>query len=734
MANVIATIKKIKYVNEVTGFGFFQFLGDDGSLFSGRGDFGPLYAGYRLNMVGHWTVNDRGAGMILDVDCFEIMEPETIEGHFLLLTSGLYAGMTKAIARYLLNIYGTKTLDVLKADINVVATVPGVGIKTFIKIRNSAISSIPQQERVVQIKAKYGFTMSESLLIVREFPESTMNLLERKPYSMYMKLEKMPFARFDQVIQLHGWSPIDPQRIRESIHAQMRSSYKDGNTLISHAKLVKDVTEYLKIDNYLVLQEVEYLTARRRLHACMYEGRKVLQTQWIYGAEKEIATRLNKIMSTPPEKQLIFDEKSPLLEKLKTNQKQSVVAPFFNKVSIVTGRPGAGKTTLLRTILQMLDSQNISYIAVSPTGKAAQRLREVTLKDCMTIHRLLGAKHDTDDFKHNDTNPLQYDVILVDETSMLDTPLFRSLLRAIPYTSRVVLIGDVDQLPSVGVGAIYRDLIRSKRIRTYWLTQVLRITKQNGELPTPLIVSNGVREGKYICPPNDDEWSYHPTANNKETEHAVVQILQDLISKGIGADDVQVFSPTNEGELGVGALNEIVKKCFVPNGLPMIEQGDKVMQRENDYELEVFNGDIGVVREVYPDYEFASSKDPVMMIDMSGRLVEYTKKDVYNITLAYAASGHKSQGSEYPYVVVVIPDTHMSLMDRHWYYTLVTRCQRQVFVVGNDVVVRRTIQSRKSACRHTMLPHHLEHFLPALAPMSKKEEAYQSTIPPITAA
>lgn len=728
MVNIVATIKKIKYVNEVTGFGFFQFAAEDGSVFSGRGAFGPLYAGYRLNMVGNWVVNDRGAGLILDVEYFDIAEPDTLEGFFLLLTSGLYAGMTKAIARHLINIYGSKTLEVLKADINVLSTVPGVGIKTFIKIRNSALSSIPQQERVVQVKTEYGFTMSESLLIVREFPENTMVLLQKKPYSMYMKLDKIPFARFDQVIQAKGWPNIDPQRIREAIHALMRSSYKDGNTIILRKNLIRDATAYLSIDEYLVLQELDYLLQKRRLHASEYKGSQVLQTQWIYGAEKEIATRLRKIVQTPPEKQLVFDDTSPLLEKLKTHQALAVAAPFFHKLSICTGRPGAGKTTLLRTVLNLLDTQNTSYVAVSPTGKAAQRLREVTRKECMTIHRLLGAMHDSDDFKHNDTNPLQYDVFLVDETSMLDTLLFRSLLRAIPYTSRLVLIGDVDQLASVGVGAIYRDLIASSRVPTYWLTQVLRITKENGELPTPLIVANGIREGTFVCPDNDEEWEYHATTSNKETEAVITNVLNHLIAQGVTAEDVQVFAPTNEGELGVGALNTIVKRCFVPHGLPVIEQGDKVMQAENDYELQVFNGDIGVVKELYPDYDLAAAKDPVMLVDMSGRLVEFSKQDMYNLSLAYATSGHKSQGSEYPYVIIAIPETHVALMDRHWFYTVVTRCQKKVFVIGNDVVVRRTVSSRKSACRHTMLPLHLEHFMPPLLPMTPQETQYQHRV------
>lgn len=734
MISLVASIKKIKFINPITGFGVIQFVDHHKKTFTAKGNFGPLYAGYELTMIGQWVMNDRGAGEIFEVASFDINEPSTTEGHFLFLTSGLFAGMTKAIARYLTDRFGERTLDLIKADINIISTAPGVGIKTFIKIRNSAMSTLPQQERALQLKSEYGFTMQESLLIVNEFPESTLTLLQRKPYSMYYKLDRIPFARFDQLIQNKGWEPTDPQRIRELIYYFMHGALKDGDTVAHYAHILRDAVSYLQIDDYLIRAEIDYLVQQRRLSIASYGRKTILQTHWIYAAEKEIAARLGKIMQTPAEKQLRFNPDSPLLDKLKEHQRKAIVAPFYNKISIITGRPGAGKTTLLRTLLQLVKAQNLSFLAVSPTGKAAQRLREVTKEDCKTIHRALGATHDTDSFVFNDLNPLPYDIILIDETSMLDTPLLRSLLRAIAYTTRVVFIGDVDQLASVGIGAVYRDMILSNRIRVYWLTQVLRITKENGELPTPLIVSNGIREGKFVCPKNDDEWEYHPTQNNDESRNVIRTLLADLISKGVGAGDVQVFSPTNQHDLGVEELNGLVKSSFVPLGEPYIEAGDKVMQRENDYDLGVYNGDIGVVREVYPDLEKASAKDPVMLVDMADRCIEYTKENLYALSLAYAISGHKSQGSEYPYVIIAIPDNHFELMDRHWLYTLVTRCQKKVFLVGNETVIKRTISSRKSAMRQTMLPSHLGNYLPELTYISNEEHNYNTKVDLIFAA
>tara|TARA_Y100001956_G_scaffold31187_1_gene30634 strand:+ start:7771 stop:9927 length:2157 start_codon:yes stop_codon:yes gene_type:complete len=710
--SVIATIKKIKYLNEITDWCVIQFIGEDGATFIGSGKLGPQYPGYRLRLMGNWKPNPRGAGKVLDVVQYQVMPPKSEEGIYLFLTSGLFEGMTRAIAKKLVDEYGSRTLDLLTYDINILNTVKGVGAKRFIKIRDSFQKTIPQQERVFKLINDYQFTFTEALLVVKQFPENTIPMLEKAPYSMYRKLHKIPFVRFDRIIMASGFNPEDKQRIREVILHQMKGGYRFGHTLMRYGDVLSESIAYLQLDRYVIEQEINWLISKRRLHCCKHENDWVLQTMWFYAAEKEIATRLSLIDQTPPEKQLVFNDEHPALENLKPHQRRAVVAPFLDKVTIVTGRPGAGKTTLLRTMLQLIEEQNLTVLAVSPTGKAAQRLREVTNKDCSTIHRALGATHESDEFIYNDLNPLDVDVVVVDETSMLDTSLLRALLRATPYTARIILIGDVEQLPSVGAGAVYRDLIDSMRFPTYWMTQVLRITKADGSLPTPLHMSNGVREGQWYDVPNDEEWSYYPTRNNAETMERVKSIIADLQQQGLTEHDVQVFAPMNEDEMGVNKLNTLVKSCFFPGGTHEIEAGDKIMQRENNYDLGIYNGDIGVVKEIYPDEDRLTQDDPVMQADMTGRMVEFTKREMYHVTLAYAITGHKSQGSEYPHVIIVIPDHHISIMDRFWLYTLITRCQVKAHVVGNEKVIKTTVRSRRSHERKTMLKEQLARFLP----------------------
>jgi exodeoxyribonuclease V alpha subunit len=707
------TIKKIKFFNEISDWGVFDFIRDDGSKFTAKGKLGPQNPGYKLTLSGRWLPNPRGAGQVYEVSYYEVMPPDTEEGIYLYLTSGLFKGITKRIARELVDTFGKKTLDLMDYDINIINTIKGIGAKTFIKIRDSYEEAKPQQEKVLALHHDYKFTFAESLYLVNTFPQNIMTLIEKSPYSIYYRVNKINFVRYDRVIIGKGHDQRDPQRIREVLQHQMKLCFREGNTVMPYREVLESAMSYLALDRYLIENELHWLIEKRRLWLAESGQEKLLQSQWFYTAEKEIANRLSLIMSAPAEKQLTFDPTAPALGSLKPHQLRAVPAPFLHKVSIVTGRPGAGKTTLLRTMLDLLEAQNLTILAVSPTGKAAQRLKEVTRRECSTIHRALGATHEADEFLKNDIDPLDVDVVVVDETSMLDTGVLRALLRAIPYTTRVVLIGDVEQLPSVAPGAVYRDLIDSQCFPVYWLTQVLRITKEDGSLPTPLLMAGGVREGKFLKQtPNDDEWGYYPTANNKETRIKVREVIQELVSEGLTYHDVQVFSPTNENDMGVAELNVMVKACFRPDSEPNIEVGDKVMQRENNYELGVFNGDIGVVKEIYPYSKGNSKDDPVLMADMSGRLVEFTKRDLYHLVLAYAITGHKSQGSEYPHVIIVIPDNHLSLMDRYWLYTLITRCQVKAHLIGNERVIEQCVRSRRSHQRRTLLREKLVHFVP----------------------
>lgn len=705
-STVHAVLKKIKFLNENTDKGVYQFISSEGASFVARGALGPQYPGYQMTLHGQWVNNPRGGGQVFEVGHYRVTPPTTTEGIFLFLTSGLIKGMTKRIAKELVNHYGDRTLGLMRGNINIITTIPGVGVKTFIKIREAFFDTLDKYDLVTSLQQRFLFTMSEALHILKSIPENPIGLIEASPYSAYRRLSKIPFLRYDKLMIQAGFEINDKQRIREVILHQMRNCFSDGHTVIRQEDIVQSSVNYLRLDRFQVEIELEWLLGKGRLvcinpHDAPYH--RYLQSMWLHLAEKEIATRLAMIMKTPPEKQLIFDPKDTRLDKLKRQQRQAAEAPFFHKVSVITGRPGAGKTTLLRTLIDLLESQNLTVMGVSPTGKAAQRLREVTGRDCKTIHRALGATHQSDEFMFNDVFPLEVDVILVDETSMLDTPIFRSLLRATPYTVRLILIGDVEQLPSVGPGAVFRDVINSGCYPVYWLTEVLRITKADGSLPTPLAIAEGVRNGNMPTIPNDDEWGYFPTKNNYETQEQVKQIIKNLVSNNINYQDIQVFSPVNNDEMGVEKMNVLVKNTFFPSGTSQIEPQDKIMQRENNYDLNVYNGDIGIVMSIYDGEKSATSDDPVMLADMSGRTVEYCKKHLYHLSLAYVISGHKSQGSEYPYVIIVIPDHHFTLMDRFWLYTLITRCQKKVYLVGHPRVIEQTVRSKRSHQRKTHL-------------------------------
>jgi exodeoxyribonuclease V alpha subunit len=709
MAYVVGTVRKLKFYNEVSDWSVVQLKGPAGDLFIATGEMGAPNLGYELELTGQWVANPHGGREQFKVSVSKVKPPSSEEGIFLFLTSGLFKGLTKKIGRGLVDAFGKKTIGILDTDINVLNMIEGVGPRKFIQIRDSYKETKPQQEKVWFLMDAYQFSFAESLEIVNTFPQNTLKLLEKSPYSLYRQLHKIPFVRFDRIILGHGHPKDDPQRIRGVLQYYMKANYSSGHTVTSRQQLVNFSTRYSQLDAYTIEKELNWLISRKWLFEFFKWGRPVLQSKWLYLAEKEIATRLDLIDKTSAEKEIIFDDTSASLNHLKPQQRVAVSAPFRNKVSIITGKPGTGKTTLLRSMLDLLEGQNLKVMTCTPTGKAAQRMREVTGRDSMTIHRALGATHKSDEYIYNDINPLDVDVVLVDEMSMVDTPLLRSLLRAIPFAARIVLIGDPNQLPSVGVGAIFRDLILSGCISVDRLTQVLRITKDDGSIPTPLQFADLVLEGKFSPPENDDEWEYVPTKNNKETKHQVLNIVSSLIKKGMGYNDIQVFSPVNEDEVGVTELNTLVKDCFFPNSENTIQVGDKVMQRENNYTKNVYNGDVGIVREINKDV--TDPEGTYLVMEKDKELLEYTKKEAYNLQLSYTITGHKSQGSEYPVIIIVVPDHYFSLMDRYWLYTLVTRCQKKAYLVGVPGVTQKTITSKTSHLRKTLLVDRLQQYI-----------------------
>lgn len=708
MATVFGTVKKVKYHNELNDWAVIELKTQHGDRFIAKGKLGAQLEGYHLEILGRWVPSPHGGAEQFESSSYKVSPPSTEEGVFLFLTSGLFKGLSKKIGKSLVSKFGAKSLDHLDADINILKLIDGVGPRKFIQIRDSYKETKPQQEKIFTLISEYQFSFTEALQIVTAFPKNTMKTIEQNPYSVYRGMSKIPFVRFDRIIMRKAYPKDSDYRVREVINHYMKTNYGKGHTVTSQAQLMDSVFKYTGLDKYIIQTQINWMIQKKRLWVSYLGNIPVYQMKWLYQCEKEIATRMYHLMDTPATKQLIFEPTDKRLEILKPQQRLAVEAPFRNKVSIIRGKPGTGKTTLLRTMLDLLEDQNAVVLTCSPTGKASQRLREVTGRHCDTIHRALGASYESDEFKYDDTNPLVCDVLLLDETSMLDTPLMRSTLRALPFTCRIVLIGDPDQLPSVNMGSVFMDLIESNTIPVYQLTQVLRITKADGSIPTPLMMAEKVLTGKFSPPQDDEEWMYINTQSDAQSEQALVGLIHKMKSNGLSYHDVQVFSPINDSDLGVYSLNRIVKNAFTPGAEQGVLVGDKVIQTENNYELNSFNGDVGVVKTI--DVE-AVAEEPYMLVDMNGNDIEYTKKDINQLALAYAISGHKSQGSEYPHIIIMVPDHYYGLMDRYWLNTLITRCQKHCTIIGPKGVLDKTALSKVSHQRKTLLVQQMRQFL-----------------------
>lgn len=387
---LLATTKKIKYFDEVSSWSAIEFMAEDGSTFIGTGLFGHQYKGYALHMDGKWENDPRGGKKVWRMRSFNVLPPTTKEGIYLYLTSGIFKGFTKGVARYLIDTYGENAIKFLNHDISIVTGAPGVGVRRYLKIRESYLAAKPAQENILRLHQEYGFSYTESLIIEKEIDGNLFSMLEKAPYALCSRINKIPFVRFDAVFMSMGISPSDPNRIREVIQYMMNKSSSDGNTVAFYDDVCRSSIAYLRVDPYLVHEQMSNLIEKRFVcDMTLPNGRRLVQTRWLFSAEKEIANRLALLMSTDAAKPLVFDPSDSRLEKLKPHQLRAAPGPFKHKVVAITGRPGAGKTTLLKTIVDLIEDQNLSILAVSPTGKAAQRLREVTRRDCSTVHRAL---------------------------------------------------------------------------------------------------------------------------------------------------------------------------------------------------------------------------------------------------------------------------------------------------------------------------------------------------------
>ena len=738
---VDGTVVGIVFRNDETGYSVLRVSDPDDGRFRLKkpeivvvGTCGAVWEGEELHAIGEW-VTDKVHGRQFKAKEIVCATPRSATGIERYLASGLIKGIGPEYAKRIVAKFGEDTIEILDHHSDRLKEVPGIGETRVRKIKKSWESERGTRE-VMIFTQSYGISVAKTAKIYRMYGPDSIAIIKSDPYRLCRDIWGIGFATADKIAMSVGMAKDAPERARAAIIYTLQTEADDGGhcwtsepELLLHAQeLVEIPVEKLSAALKLELAQGRVIVERegRALSAedtdnDADDGTRRVYLADLYWAERRVARKLKKLLASERSYDPIDSERAISWWEKKTGfrlapaQERAVRTSLENKISIITGGPGVGKTTIVRALVDIYAARKkgngepvISVQTAAPTGRAAKRLAESTGVQSQTVHRLLKYNPQTHRFTFDSENPLTGDVFVFDETSMVDIRLMDSLLDAMPDTATLVIVGDTDQLPSVGPGNVLHDLIDSGAIACSRLTEIFRQDNSG------LIVRNAHRvnagEG-FELPPSDVDSDFYFIAQNdpEKTLAFVLDFMTTRIPRKFCMDpmtDVQVLAPMRRNALGTENLNQLLQKRLNPEG-PAVQRGamlfrngDRVMQLRNNYDKDVFNGDVGFVADANPE-------DRKLTVLFDGRPVEYSSGDLDELTLAYATTIHKSQGSEYPAVIVLLHNQHYMLLQRNLLYTAITRGKKLVLVIGSRWAVGKAIETNTVRGRRTSLAERL---------------------------
>jgi exodeoxyribonuclease V alpha subunit len=686
-----------------------------------------VVAGEYVEAAGSW-VTDRQHGLQFKADAVKTTPPHTPEGIAKYLGSGLVRGIGPKFARRIVDVFGDRTLEVIDQSPTFLTQVKGIGPKLIEKIRRSWVEQQAVRSIMVFLHS-YGIGTARAVRIYREYGEQAIEVVKSNPYRLSTDIWGVGFATADELALKLGLPRDSPFRAQAAVRHVLQEASGDGHVgypeeLVLEAagsltqidpNGIRDAVEQLRVTDEIVRDSVALATGGRQ--PAEVEADSLLYLKALFMAELGVARQVRALAAGPHP--LTGTDVAAAVEwaerkmglTFADSQRKAIQEAVTHKLMVVTGGPGTGKTTIVRGILDVFQAKGLRVLLCAPTGRAAKRLTESTGREAKTIHRLLEFDPGIGTFRKGKESPLDLDLLVVDETSMVDMVLMNRLLQAVPPWACVVLVGDVDQLPSVGAGAVLTDLIESKTVPVARLTEVHRQAGASWIVRAAHAVNRG--DEPESAPAGKGDF-YFVEANDPPGIIArIVQMVTDRIPAAFGLDalrDVQVLTPQVKTELGVINLNRELQAALNPPGPGLAETkrfdttfrvGDKVMQTRNNYQREVFNGDIGRVTALDPEEQTA-------LVDFDGRAVEYDFADLDELQLAYAVSVHKSQGSEYPAVVIPVHTQHYVMLQRNLLYTGITRGRKLVALVGSRKALWRAVTNAETRQRFSLLKWRLQ--------------------------
>jgi len=723
LTDLSGQIERITYNNEENGFTIARVK------VHGRRDLvtvvGNLMAptpGEILNMRGEWS-NHPKFGEQFKVVAYQTKIPATVYGIEKYLGSGLIKGLGPVMAKRIVKKFGEKTLEVIENEINRLSHVNGIGKKRIARIKQAWDEQKEIREVMIFLQA-HGVSSGYATKIFKEYSTRSIEVVQENPFRLATDIFGIGFVTADRIAEKLGFPKDSSQRIEAGILYVLHKLSDEGHVYYPYEDLILKSREILDVEKELIVNALGTLAGNNKIvfddqssgiekispkHKAVYLAKFHLCETGIADRLKSLALSLKSIRNVDTDKAIEWVQKR-LSITLAENQVLAVRSCLNQKVMIITGGPGTGKTTIINAILKIFSRLGVRIMLAAPTGRAAKQMSETTGMKARTVHRLLEFRYAKGGFQKNEERPLGCDLLVIDEVSMIDTILMYHLLKAVPLTATLILVGDVNQLPSVGAGNILKDMIESNSLPVAWLSKIFRQAKKSRIIVNAHKINQGIIPSWETSSLHDDNDFYFI---QQEDPDRVLKIILDLVKVRIpqrfGFDsvaDIQVISPMHKGVAGADNLNRELQTTLNPGpegvtrGNRSYRVNDKVMQIRNNYDKEIFNGDIGKIIKIYPENQ-------QLIILFDGREITFDFSELDEIVLAYAVSVHKSQGSEFPAVIIPVLTQHYILLQRNLIYTAVTRGQKLVVMIGTRKALAIGVKNNKTKKRFTYLKYRL---------------------------